>query len=255
MTCIKQWKWWKMNKYFKYIDDKIFYKIVKKVFSKYMEEINKTYDHKKNMLDPFHSAFIIAINNENIDDFKNSLKNPANAKTLSGYIGFMHEEMMSNIIGKTAAFIPEDETSIPEGTTSPDFKSINKDYVVEIKNKYNTIKGSNKIVVWKTLKYHVENNGYKKGIYLVVNEKKSIQEIWDFTHKKEHLCNNKIWKFSIDKFLIWVTKDKEAFNAYIQGFLDCLDDIIKNSQIDDMHKETKDELREQIFNESYENYE
>lgn len=241
------------NKYFKYISDEIFYQGVLKLVKNYSEKKNKIkiVDLFKNKLDPFHISIESTMSNITALNFLNNIeKGRQLGKSLSNWIGKFHEEMMKNLEGFEKATNSNVEKS---GTTQADIINKKLKMVVEVKNKWNTMKGSDYKSVFDSLELYINNN-YEIAYLLIINAKKSVEDVWSFKHKEIEYKNDRIHTISIDRFLHKVTGDSQAFNSYINAFLRALKDVHINLSFRTIDDDLLEELRENVFDENYKDY-
>lgn len=240
------------NKYYEYIDDKIFYKNVKELYMNFKmktKEIKGNPDIKD--LDPFHSAILISNSGVNVSDFINKDEyNRRIGKSLSNYIGIFHERNIQSLNG----FKDIDDIKTGEGITKPDAMSIDGNVIVEIKNKYNTVKGSDKKVIFESLKWFLDNKNFKKGIFLIINNIKSEKKLFTFKNQKKEFTDERIYYYSIDEFLKEYTNDNESFAKYQIGFLKCLNTVLIDEENREMKEEAINDISENLFKEVYNNY-
>ncbi len=108
----------------------------------------------KNVVDPFSALFDASIQEITLDDWLSQERNRQIQKTFQNAVGQFHQ----NIIGAMPGW-----KSLPTGGLI-DVENQSKKIIAEIKNKYNTTKGSDKIRVYDNLKSALEKTEYKGAI-------------------------------------------------------------------------------------------
>lgn len=128
--------------YVSFIKDDILEAIVAEVFKKAEEAINKAANKPdRNVIDPFLSLFEMSSLEIKAEDWMKTEKARQAQKTLSNHIGHMHQSIIGAIDGWS------------DLRTNEQIDVINEDrrIIAEIKNKHNTIKGSDKCGTYEHL--------------------------------------------------------------------------------------------------------
>lgn len=124
-----------------------------------LDRANKTKSDKANVMDPFSALFDMAVTGMNYPEWRNSERRRQQQKTLQNAIGDFHQSVIGSIagwdnkqVGKVVDLVNEDE----------------KIYV-ELKNKFNTLKASDRDKVYNTLLSYQSKTGKYEGYtcYLV----------------------------------------------------------------------------------------
>ncbi|MBI1287241.1 MAG: Eco47II family restriction endonuclease [Flavobacteriales bacterium] len=95
----------------------------------------------KNVIDPFSALFEIAAFELNYDDWKKSETARQAQKTLQNHVGEFHQRILGSVDGWENL----------EVGNEVDLANHNRKIIAEIKNKYNTMKGSDKSGLYHTL--------------------------------------------------------------------------------------------------------
>jgi len=119
----------------------------------------------KNKVDPFSALFDIALNDMSYDDWMNNERIRQRQKTLQNMIGNFHQNVLGCISGWENKAVGD----------VVDLVCPDKKIIAEVKNKYNTIKGSEKINLFNNFA-HALKYGYHgyTAYYVTVIAKKPL---------------------------------------------------------------------------------
>lgn len=183
-----------------YVSDEDLYKIVKDV----IDRSSKDKDLYKNALDPFSALFDSLINNLSYNNWIKNEKMRQRQKTLQNVIGIFHQKIISSIDGWENI----DDVF--------DVENKDKKIIAEIKNKYNTIKGSDKVYVYNSLKDSLRDRSrFTAYVVEIIPEHKNIYNR-PFV-PSDNINNNKIEKREDIRVI-----DGKSFYALASGYNDAL---------------------------------
>jgi hypothetical protein len=124
----------------------------------------------KNVIDPFSAIFDGVVEGTSFADWLNKEKIRQNQKTVQNAIGEFHQSIIGSIPGwqnlKTGKNI--------------DVCNLNLNIIAEIKNKHNTVKGSDRTVIYDTLLYTLQLPDYQgfTAYYVEIIPKKDRNNIF-----------------------------------------------------------------------------
>jgi hypothetical protein len=216
--------------YLNWISDADLEKEVKKIMSTALTGLNKASTHfNKNVIDPFSIMFEMAgFGVNSVSDWETNEKSRKAQKTLSNAFGTFHQSILGHVSGWKDL-----------GTgNSADLLCDSKKIIAEIKNKYNTVKGSNKVTVYEDLEslvmpvvsiYHGYTAYYVETIPQPKRKKPQSYNI-DFTPsnnktKTQKTANPLIRKIDGKSFYEIVTGDPNA----LSDLYNVLPTVIKNT--------------------------
>ena len=141
-----------------FISDEKLYGHTQSLVLGYIESVEKSNLHS-NVIDPFSAIFEGMINNKTYEAWCEGEKQRQVQKTLQNKIGDFHQYIIGDIPGWA---------SLSTGGLI-DVKNENAHIIGEIKNKFNTTKGDNKVTIYEKLEYAIANDyfGYT-GYYVEV---------------------------------------------------------------------------------------
>lgn len=260
-----------MGKYVEFISDKDFEEAVRNLISTYEKvKDEKTYsDFTQNKIDPIKFIFDkIMLDQTDEDQIKAEIVRQIN-RTISNAIGNFHEELIGKIDGYER---------YPVGN-GYDIKAKDNSLYADIKNKHNTVKGSDKVSLYQNLEKYVEksDNPHAKGFWVqMISSGKSFHENWTLTVNdkdedgkdvKKIFNNKKIFKISGDKFYELLTGRKNAFYEVCIALPSVINkvkneiaykEVAENTQVlKDLRKISKEEghdITTVIFNNTFKNY-
>jgi len=122
----------------------------------------------KNAVDPFSAVFDAARQNIPLGKWTELEKTRQGQKALQNRLGDFHQAILGSISGWI---------DLEKGHLI-DIKNDSKKIIAEVKNKYNTTKGSDKIQIYDNLKYALENGykGYKAYYVEVIPKNKNVYD-------------------------------------------------------------------------------
>lgn len=248
-----------MNKYVEFIEDDDFEDVVTELIEKY-ESVKEEYtleDFFKNRVDPIKFVFDQAMFGQD-DEAKISAEISRKIdKKINNFIGTFHERLLGKIDGVK---------NFPVGS-GYDIKTEDDSIYAEIKNKFNTVKGSNAKDLYRELVSYVNNssNPEAKAYYVHMIAQKSYNEQWKIP--KHKLDDKRIFKISGDKFYELLTDNPNAFAEVCVALPLVIENVLKKMNIKDNAKNTdvltelvyksnnnNVDLMTEIFNENFENY-
>ena len=201
--------------YLNWIDDVHLEKEVNSIIKIADAGIKKATDKfHDNVIDPFAVMFeLYGFNIESVSIWEISEKSRKSQKTLSNAFGTFHQKILGYV---------KDWEDLGTGK-SADLLCKNNNIIAEIKNKYNTVKGSNKVTVYDDLealvmpiasKYHGFTAYYVETVPQPKRKKSQIYNV-EFTPsnnktKTKKTANPKIRKIDGKSFYELVTGDANA---------------------------------------------
>ena len=133
-----------------FISNKNLFNAVDTVLVKALDATKSDRDFYKNSVDPFSALFDAATAKITLDSWAKIEKGRQRQKTLQNAIGEFHEEILGAVPGWER---------LPVGGVI-DVVSKTKKIITEIKNKYNTTKGSDKKEIYTNLKFKLATPQY-----------------------------------------------------------------------------------------------
>lgn len=249
-----------MANYVDFISDEDFEEVVRTLIEKY-EKTKDEMSYKKftaNQIDPIKFIF-----DKNILDQSDEEKIKAEItrkidRTIANAIGDFHE----NLLGKIKGY-----KKYPVGH-GYDIKADNDSLYADIKNKHNTVKGSDLKNLYKDLESYIQKskNPDAKAYWVqIISGGKSFNEKWNIPIEK--LDNPKVFKISGDKFYELLTGKKNAFFEVCVALPSVINKVknenqykimAENTQVIKKLKLTSEieniDITTQIFNETFKNY-
>lgn len=135
--------------------------------------------------------------------------------------GEFHERMLGSLPGFY---------QLPKGQ-GVDVMSNNQKIAIEVKNKHNTVKGSDQIVLFKTLRDLIDNpnSPIEEGYFVRIEDKESRIKPWTLTHKNKLYKHEKIFIASADQFYSKVTGQPTAFAEIDEALIEAIKDYTKQA--------------------------
>ena len=196
------------NTYVDFVSDGDFEDCVKWVVTGYQGNGNS----RKNGIDPFKTVFDMYNNNLTFDSWKNLESIRQVDKTVNNKIGEFHQKLLGCVDGW------EDLQTGDVADISNDTKTI----FIELKNRWNTVKGSDMIHVWeKLLKITTIDYPGSLAYWGFINEKNgtSGESVW--THQGNANPNvKKIWGNNIYKMVTGKSDSLEKMWTALPNVLD-----------------------------------
>lgn len=247
------------NKYVDFISDQHLLNCIETLYKKYEDAkqeftITKFYD---NMIDPIKLLFDMKFLGQSPPEKIMAEINRKIDKSLNNAIGEFHESLLDGVDGLK-------KFPVGEGY---DIKSEDDLLYADIKNKHNTVKGSNQKDLYTELEAYVsdDENVEDKGYWVQMIAPKSFLVHWKIpAHNK---ANQKIYKASGDKFYELVTGNPNSFAELCEALPRAIEDFLKVNQItpqstnnsvfqtiaESAEQYTVDIVR-QLFNENFKHY-
>ena len=176
------------NKYVDFVSDTYFEKCVRWVVGGYDQEG----DIRKNGIDAFKTLFDMINNKLNFEQWKDVELTRQKDKNISNKIGEFHQKLLGGVKGWR---------DLETGDVA-DLCNDQKTIFLELKNKDNTVKGSDMIHLWKRLDEITRN--YPKSItyYAYINEKHgtSGEDVWIYQGNSNPNVK-KIWGKNVYKLI------------------------------------------------------
>lgn len=225
------------NKYLDFVSDKHFLNCVKYVCDSYPED-DKNVELTKHSLDALKMVFDMMNHNLDFDEWIGSEKVRQIDKTVNNRIGEFHQKLLGGVNGW------EDlGRGHPLGI---DLKKQDNSIFIELKNRYNTVKGEDLKHVFDKLKRVADENPESKVYYAYVVPKKpsSGEKIWKTSQREEDKRIFEVWGLKVYDI---VTGDKNALLKVFEAIPLAIKDIYKNKSLP--KKET--EIISNIFKKTF----
>lgn len=225
-----------------FINDEDLFSCIEKVVNKYTENSNEMElkDFYKNKVDPFKFYFDMKFNNIDIEEYLASEVLRKNDKSINNVIGIFHEELLGSIEGFKRI----------EVGGKHDVESADKTIFAEIKNKHNTVKGEDKLTIFKKLENLAEEFPEATCYYVRIIDTKSRNEIWKFSKDKESYTHPRVRIISGDKFYSIVTGQKNAFKELIEKFPAILSEYIKRKKYESKNSNSTNNYLNELIEKS-----
>jgi Eco47II restriction endonuclease len=204
--------------YLPYITDDDLRAAVKRVVNCILETQERTEQAMyKNVIDPFSAIFDGAVQGYNLDEWLVKEKARQVQKTVQNQIGFFHQNILGSIPGWRRPIV------------GLDIYNYERRIFAEIKNKYNTVKGSNKYAVYDELLSRLNQPEYRGFtaycVEIIPLGRKSYDKIFtpsDPTSSKRRPANEKIRLISGQAFYDLAT----GIPGSLSMLFDVLPDVI-----------------------------
>ena len=188
------------NKYVNFVSDKHFLECVKNVCEGYPGD-EKEVELTKHTLDIVKMIFDMENHKINVDEWIKTEKMRQTDKTVNNKIGIFHQKLLGGVKGW------EDlGTGNPLGV---DLKKMDNSVFVELKNRYNTVKGEDLKHVFDKLKKVADK--YPKAIvyyaYIIPKKPGSGEKVWKTSQREPNDKIIEVWGYRIYEI---VTGDKKA---------------------------------------------
>lgn len=248
------------NKYVNFISDFDFEEVVSKLINVYEEKkyaftVQRFYE---NQVDPIKFLFDSKQFGQSDEEKIKAEISRKIDKSVTNAIGEFHENMLGKINGYK-------NYSVGHGF---DIKADDNSLYADIKNKYNTVKGSNLPDLYRDLIRYVDSSDNKdaKGYWVqMISNGSSFNENWVIP--SHNLSDPRIFRCSGDKFYELLTGDSEAFFKVCNALPLAIDTINSRKQAveldssntvfeklkENAQKNDVDMLTE-IFNTTFKNY-
>ncbi|NES19865.1 MAG: Eco47II family restriction endonuclease [Symploca sp. SIO3E6] len=206
--------------YLPYISDNDLKAVVKTVVDSIIQAQARAEERMyDNVIDPFSAIFDGAVQNLNLEDWLVQENARQIQKTVQNKIGEFHQ----NILGSIPGWV-----TLPQGL---DICNTNRKIFAEIKNKYNTVKGSDKVGIYDYLSLHLQKPEYQNFtayyVEIIPQNKKNYNKPFtpsDRTTGTNRPLNEKIRQISGQAFYALATGEPQA----LRMLFDVLPDVIAN---------------------------
>lgn len=213
--------------YVSFLTDKQIFSVIETVLKKSNLKQLTLKDFNKNLVDPYQMIFMSRILNLKENDWINHEIMRQYDKTISNLIGNFQEE----IIGQAEGF--KQYKVGDENAYSMDIIGNNNKIIADIKNKFNTVKGSSQKEIFEELKDALSHFPGATAYYVRIMDKKSRDEEWFFTHKNKQYHDSHIHIISGDKFYKLVFGEEDALAQLVRALPVAIDDFIKSHGINE----------------------
>lgn len=144
-------------------------------------------------------------------------------KSITNKIGKFHEELLGGIDGYK-------KHAVGNGFDITDDQC--KLLFADIKNKHNTVKGSDLVKLYSSLEEYIENNLGSKAYWVqIISDGDSFDEQWILTSKGTTKNTTGVHKISADKFYALLTGDCNAFAKLCSALPIALKDFLKTKNL------------------------
>lgn len=212
-----------MNKYLSFISDENLIRAVEKLHDTYLKTqkemtLKQFYENK---IDPIKILFDMEFLGHSIEDIVNLEIIRKNDKSISNAIGDFHETLLGSIKGFK---------KYPVGF-GYDIKADDDSIYIDLKNKHNTVKGSNLPDLYNELVSYIESSSNidAKAYYAQIIAKKSIHENWKIINK--NLQHPKVYKISADQLYKLLTGVEDAFKQVCVVLPDVIRDYLREKPL------------------------
>lgn len=214
--------------YLSFISDEEIHRAIWNVFQKYTD-VYKAYDlkkFKKNQIDPFEMLFTTKLNARSADQWINLEAERQINKSISNTIGGFQEEILGCAPGFNRYAVGDPKAH------SMDIMNDDHTIFADVKNKFNTVKGSDQPSLFAELENVLQLYPNGTAYYVQIIAKKSFDKVWEFTSRGKTYRNDKIRVISADKFYALCFGVPDAFKQLMSVLPKALDDfVIKNGTV------------------------
>ena len=208
------------NKYVDFVSDSDFEKCVKWVIDGYSQDRNI----RTNGVDAFKTIFDMINNELDFEQWKNVELTRQKDKNISNKIGEFHQKLLGLVRGWV---------DLETGDVA-DLCNVQKTIFLELKNKDNTVKGSDKIHLWERLDEITKKYPKSIAYYAYINEKHgtSGEDVWVYQgHSNPNV--KKIWGKNVYKL---IAGKQDALEKTWYALPNAISNIRGNSEIDNLKK-------------------
>lgn len=179
-----------------------------------------TKDFYKNKVDPIKLLFDTKFNYREIEETIELEIVRKKDKTISNAIGTFHEEILGSIEGFK-------QFTVGHGY---DIKSDDDSFFADVKNKHNTVKGSNLKDLYQELETYIKASGNPKAkaYWVQIIAMNSFNEPWRIPINK--LNNPNIYKISADRLYQLMTGIDDSFKQLCAVLPVVIDDYLKTKE-------------------------
>jgi len=211
------------HEYVDFIEDEDFENCVKWVVDGYKQ----SKDIRRNGIDPFKTVFDMYNKDMSFGSWKSSEMIRQNDKTVNNKVGEFHQKLLGCVDGWK---------DLQTGDVA-DLSNDSETIFIELKNRWNTVKGSDMIHMWKKLEGIVTNQHQGSTAYWgFINEKKgtSGEDVW--VHQgNSHTNVKKIWGKNVYQLVTGKDDSLEKIWTVLPNVLDVV--LEKTTSVEDEDKE------------------
>lgn len=220
--------------YLPYISDNSLRTAVKTVVDCILETEQKQEDEMyKNVIDPFSAIFDGAVQNFSLEEWLKKEKSRQVQKTVQNRIGYFHQDILGSLPGWTNL------------TKGVDVCNQNRKIIAEIKNKYNTVKGSDKFGIYDYLLSCLGKSEYRDFtayyVEIIPLKRKSYDQPFtpsDRENKTKRPTNAKIRQISGQAFYDLATSVPGALSMLFNVLPDVISDVSGLNRLTEQQKAT-----------------
>ncbi|MBD2304324.1 Eco47II family restriction endonuclease [Chroococcidiopsis sp. FACHB-1243] len=218
--------------YLPFISDEALKKAVKNVVDCILEtEQKQEKEMYKNVIDPFSAVFDGTVQGFSLEVWLKKEKSRQVQKTVQNRIGHFHQEILGGVSGWT------------NPVQGVDVCNQEKKIIAEIKNKHNTVKGSDKSGIYDYLLFCLSKPEYQEftAYYVEIIPKNKIRYNRPFTPSdretgKRKPVNQKIRQIDGQAFYELVTGVPEAISMLFNVLPDVISDVSELKTLDRQQK-------------------
>lgn len=243
------------NKYVDFISDKHLIDCIANLHKSYLKAKNNItkknfYSNKVDTIKLTFDAKINGISEENLIEAEVLRQID---KSINNSIGTFHEQILGGIkgfeVGKLSGF---------------DIKAKDDTLFADIKNKHNTMNSSSAEALFQKLARYADDYKKSKCYWVQILAKGSFEELWSGEINGKEYSHSRVYKISGDKFYALLSGKEDAFvQLYkalpiaIGDYLNTIKvnkDVVENSALNEIKKETKKTKRTILDQITFENY-
>jgi len=230
------------NKYVDFVSDEYFIKCVKHVCDTYSKIAGRTPEEKrarltKNALDSFKMVFDIMNRGFNLEKWVDNEHERQADKTVNNKIGEFHQMLLGGVNGWTY---------LGKGhSTGMDLKKNDDTIFIELKNKFNTVKGENFPNLFDKLKKVVDENSNTIAYYAYITAKNgtSGERVWRVSQRSENPRIMEIWGSKVYEL---ITGKSSSLEKTWSALPTAITDLIPNATLNGDEQTFK-----KFFNDSF----
>lgn len=210
------------NKYkLSFISDENLINHVKKTIEEYGDTLKsiKLKGFNSNIVDPIKLTFDSKVYEKNIEEVIESEIIRQRDKTNNNSIGYFHQNIFKYI----------SSCNVPKKYWDVTFSKNNKNIVVEMKNKHNTMNSSSAKATYIKMQNHILHYPDEYCYLVEVISKKSQNVPWEIKLDKKRVKHDHIRKVSIDKFYEEISGNKFSFRNLCDVLPSVINDVLKNN--------------------------
>ncbi len=243
------------NKYVDFISDKHLIDCIANLHKSYLKAKNNITKKNfySNKVDTIKLTFDAKINGISEESLIEAEVLRQIDKSINNSIGTFHEQILGGIkgfeVGKLSGF---------------DIKAKDDTLFADIKNKHNTMNSSSAEALFQKLARYADDYKKSKCYWVQILAKGSFEELWSGEINGKEYSHSRVYKISGDKFYALLSGKEDAFlQLYkalpiaIGDYLNTIKvnkDIVENSALNEIKKETKKTKRTILDQITFENY-